>query len=231
MNLGTGIIGGRRVRLQFNQFSINAGGSSSISVGGLAFGDEHPTRRVFAVIGAVMFRSSGGPKSVTIGGVAATQHVQNSPAGGIGSAAFAGIWSASVPTGTTGTIAFNSGDGSNIGNVDIGVYSSYGQRDSAAFDTNAYADGSSGTGTLSLDIPQGGFVLACCCQSNTLVCTSSLSSSPALNSDAHDQTPNMQGRWGSSSLMAAASPLVLTGSFTNSGGGPFHSAGASASFR
>lgn len=231
MNLGTGIIAAGGVDLVFNQFSVNAGGSASISVGGLAFGEEHARRRVFAVIGANMFRSSGGPKSVTIGGVAATQHVQNAPAVTIQTGTFAGIWSAAIPSGTSGTIAFNSGNGSNLGNVDIAVYSSYRQRNVAAFDTSAYADGSSGSGNLNIDIPSGGFLLACCCQANTLVCTSSLSSTPALTSDAHDQTATIQGRWGSAMKMAAASPLTLSGSYTNSGGGPFHDGGCAASFR
>lgn len=234
MNLGTGIIGGARAPLLVHVHSQTnfAGGSGNptYTQTGCNFGSAHASRRIFLVIAPDMFVSSGGPKSVTIGGVAATLHVQSNWASG-STQQYAAIFSAAVPAGTSGTVFMSSGNGSNLGNVSFALYASYHQKNAAAFDVASNATSGAGAANISLDVPSLGFVLACHAQSNTLVCTTTMSAGQALTRDLHDQAPNTQGAWYSGSKLVPQSPMSLTAGYTNSGGGPFRNAAVAASFR
>jgi len=233
VRLGTGIIGGARIPLLVHVHSQTnfAGGSgaSSYTQSGCNFGSADASRRLFLVIAPLMFVSSGGPKNVTIGGVAATLHVQSNWASG-STQQYAAIFSAAVPAGANGTVFMSSGNGTNLGNVSFALYASYYQKNAAAFGTASNASVGTGAANISLNVPASGFVLACHAQSNTLVCTTTMSAGQALVRDLHDQAPNTQGAWYSGSKLIAQSPMSLTASYTNTGG-PFRDAAVAASFR
>jgi hypothetical protein len=80
--------------------------------------------------------------SVTVAGIAATRRVNSD---------HAQIWTATVPTGTTGTITVVSSSGTLNG---IGVYSLYGLSSEVPVDTDA------GSSSASVDVNSGGFVIA-----------------------------------------------------------------------
>jgi len=233
VRLGTGIIGAARVPLLVHVHSQTnfAGGSGnpSYTQTGCNFGTAHASRRIFLVIAPYMFVSSGGPKNVSIGGVAATLHAQSTWASGT-IQQYAAIFSAAVPSGASGTVYMDSGNGSNLGNVSFALYASYYQKNAAAFGAASNAASGSGQANISLNVPASGFVLACHAQSNTLVCTTTMSAGQALTRDLHDQSPNTQGAWYSGSKLIAQSPMSLIASFTNTGG-QFQNAAVAASFR
>lgn len=209
-----------------------AGGSSnpSYTQTGCNFGTADATRRLFLVIAPMMFVSSGGPKNVTIGGVAATLHVQD-----IGSFSTTGqytaIFSALVPTGTSGTVYMDSGNGSNLGNVSFALYASYNQKVATPFATSAIAGGlAAGPGDLSLNVPDGGFVLALHAISTaSSVSPITMVSDQPMVRDLHDTAANTQGAWYSGSGLVAQSPMSLTTTYII-GGNPLHDSGCAASF-
>lgn len=71
--------------------------SNSQSFSSVSFGAADPTRRIIVKT----FHADANVVSMTIGGVSATEHIK------IYDAETTSIWSASVPTGTTGTIVIN----------------------------------------------------------------------------------------------------------------------------
>jgi hypothetical protein len=122
------------------------------------FGEAHKTRRIFVIAGASNGTSGGGAvNSATIGGVAATIHLNNSQ-----NLIKSSIFSAIVPTGASGTISITYAAA--MFQHGIAVYSSYYLLDTAPFDT---ASDTSNALSFSLDIPDVGIIVAGGCWATT----------------------------------------------------------------
>jgi hypothetical protein len=77
-----------------------------LSQASVSFGDEHATRIIILAV-ATQDSAAVEPNAVSIGGVSATKR-----AGVVeGTGPCAGIWTAAVPTGTTGTVSIGVGSG------------------------------------------------------------------------------------------------------------------------
>lgn len=130
---------------------------SSYSLASVAIGTAAADRIVFVLV--TWASGNATPvtiSSATIGGVAATIHAQVTAVAtdAIGSA----ILSAAVPTGTTATIAITlSGSG---GSIDVGVLAVTGLSSQTPH-ASATATTSAGACSNSVNVPAGGFVLAC----------------------------------------------------------------------
>lgn len=124
------------------------------------FGDARADRRIFVAVHWWEGFPHETVSSATIGGVAATIHIQDGHSGG--STGFGcAIISAVVPTGTSGTIVITTSDNSNIGTVGINTFVTYGLASSSPFDTAfAEASGTATDLTDTINVPGGGFVLA-----------------------------------------------------------------------
>lgn len=121
---------------------------------GMNFGAANAKRRLIACVGVI----GDLPSSCTIGGVTATRHVEvESPFGSCRSI----IYSALVPTGTSGSVTLNGADGSSS----VALYSAINLISGLAYDT----DSDSGLSPLSVsvDVPQKGFLLATAYRSTT----------------------------------------------------------------
>lgn len=115
-------------------------------------GDADDARIVVAAIG--MRGDTTNVVSVTIGGVTATQVVEES----IGADASAVIYAAAVPTGTTADIVMRIDD--TVADQGISVYSMIGASGVAASDTATNADSFDDVTSLTLNVPQGGAAVA-----------------------------------------------------------------------
>lgn len=114
---------------------------------GMNFGAANAKRYLIACVGVL----GDLPSSCTIGGVTATRHVEvNSPFGNCRSI----IYSAAVPTGTSGSVTLNGANGMSS----VALYSAINLISGSASDT----DSDSGLSPLSMsvDVPQKGFLLA-----------------------------------------------------------------------
>lgn len=127
---------------------------------GVSFGAEAGNRRIFVAIGAgsstIGSTVNCQISAVTIGGIAATKHV-GLPAGNVNHVSE--IWSALVPTGTTGDVSITYINGTTGWNRwSLGVFRAVDLVSATPTDT----DSSTGTGALSatLDVAAGGFVIA-----------------------------------------------------------------------
>src|ERR1700761_7777896 len=94
-------------------FGSSASATNTWSFGGMSFGTPAANRYVVAVFGW----AGGAISAVTIGGIAATNVLQEL------SGANLQVWIAPVPTGSTGTVASN---GSGTGTVACSTYAIYG---------------------------------------------------------------------------------------------------------
>lgn len=221
----------RTPELVYNDLFSDLGQNlTSVTVNNVPFGTAHATRRVFALIGVGM--ASGATISgVTIGGVAATEHIQAQASGS--PAQTVGIFSALVPTGTTGTIFWTRSGGGDMDGAGVYCLSSYYQKNAAAYDTASDVTTGSGSTVCDVDVRARGFVLGVMKISNTLTATWSASGSgtgigllPESDTSANHQ---MSGVYGSN--LNAATPIAVRTSFSNSGGGPFQPPTVAASFR
>ncbi len=118
-----------------------------------ALGAAASDRRVVVGVTASQAVNNNTVSSVTIAGVAATQHVYHED--GTGAASRAALWSAPVPTGTTGdvVVTFASADD----RCGIGIWRMTG---AGASPVSTHADGTDGTGTTSITVPAGGVAVA-----------------------------------------------------------------------
>ncbi|CAN1724440.1 protein of unknown function [Hyphomicrobium sp. 1Nfss2.1] len=231
MILGTGIIGGAKPVLVYNDLLSDLGQNlTSVTVNSVPFGDEHSSRRVFAMIGVGMAEGSS-ISGVTIGGVTATQHVQAQATGS--PAQTLGIFSALVPTGTTGTIFWTRAGSGDMDGAGVFCLSSYYQRNAAAHDTASDVTGGSGSAVVDVNVKGGGFVLGLAKLSSSRVTTWSLSGSDAALSFLPEQDVSTDHQMAglSGSQLSAASPMAVRLSFSNSFGGPFKADCVAASFR
>ena len=125
---------------------------------GVAIGAANLTRRVVVIVHWFSTTTSAVTlSSATIAGIAATIHVQASPAGSTVSPGIA-IISALVPTGTTATIAFTLSTAAARGS--IGVFSAIDEGASSPFATASDGSLSSNALDVSLNAPSTGWVLA-----------------------------------------------------------------------
>lgn len=175
-----------------------------------AIGTAAADRRVFMAIhyGA----GSGGftISSATIAGVTGTQHVFTS----VGTTNFraTAIYSALVPTGTTGTMAVNfSGS---VGRCGIGIWSAYGLKNTTPFATT-----SSNVQPLSLSLarPPNGIAIGAWTSVTT---TTGNTTWTGLTEryDVVDETTTMETGADASGLYNGSSSFAITASVTNSSG-------------
>ncbi len=134
------------------------GVDAAITFTSQSIGAADAGRRVF--VGVLVAALQGlTVTSATIGGQAATIHASN---GADANEFFACIISAAVPTGTTADIILNLSE--TIADEiwsSIAVYRVLNLKSATAFDT-ASNDGADGSVSMSIDIPNGGFVIAGC---------------------------------------------------------------------
>jgi hypothetical protein len=123
---------------QLFEASFRDSKSGSNSWAGVALGPAQFDR---IIVVAASDQAGTDISAVTVAGIAATRRVDNG---------HAQIWTASVPTGTTGTISVTSSSGTLNG---IGVYSLYGLSSAVPFDTDT------GSNSVSLDVNAGGFAI------------------------------------------------------------------------
>ena len=231
MIIASGIIGGRKPLLVYNELRSDLGQNlTSVTVNNVTFGAEHSTRRVFALIGVGM-QDGSSISGVTIGGVAATQHVQVQASGLL--AQTMGIFSALVPSGADGTIFWTRSGGGDMDGAGVFCLSSYYQREAAAFDTASDVSSGNGSAVIDVNVKGGGFVLGVTKQNSSRAATWSIAGSGtgvSLLPDV-DNSPNhqMAGLYGSE--LAAATPIAVRLSFSNSFGDPFQADCVAASFR
>ncbi len=135
----------------------DTGNASSYSLASVAIGTAAADRIVFALVTWASDSSTQVTiSSATIGGVSATAHahVTTVASDAIGSA----IISAAVPTGTTATIAITlSGSG---GSLDVGVLAVTGLASQTPH-ASSTATTAAGACSTTVNVPAGGFVLAC----------------------------------------------------------------------
>jgi hypothetical protein len=178
-----------------------------MTVAGLSFGTESPTRRIVVGIACVNGTAAGEPSSCTIGGVAATLHASRPAPNGTTNAVVQ-IWSALVPTGTTGTVEWSvpSGD---IDGGSIYVWAAYDLASGTSTDTASGTQGGATTTIdLSLDVEAGGGVFAIAGTSGALAETWTWVGATKDGTD--DTTVNFQASGAHESDVAAAAPRTVT---------------------
>ena len=224
MKLGTGVIGGLNTRLVFCDSAHNLPvNMATQTVNGMSFGQPHVKRRVFVGL-AVVTATGVEPTVMTIGGVSATKHV--------GFARFglysltSQIWSAPVPTGTTGTVQF-SVPSNDIDGGSVYVWAGYDQSSPLALATRTADDLGSPSSDLSVDVAGGGFAIAVAISDHNLVWTFSFSS---LTIDDADLVPNFASAGASVSKAVSGAPRSIIATRTSTLG-TFGVTGVAASFR
>lgn len=152
--LGFGVGSGAQFSYAYVSNYSDATNTSSYSFAGCSLGTADSTRKVVVVIKGGDAGLGFTVSSVTVAGVAASLVVGDTSGN---SENRVEIWSAAVPSGTTGTIAVTwSGTKSQCG---IGVYAIYGAS-ASAYATGTSSSGTTTTHTSSIDIPAEGCVIA-----------------------------------------------------------------------
>ena len=123
---------------------------------GVSLGTAHTNRRIVVVSGANKVSSNRSISSMTIGGVSASFIVKATTSGG--TQATMEIWSAIVPTGTTGDIVVTGNAG--LGGCGIDVYRLIGANSVAAATLTDITDGGANDFSGSLYLPGGGVIIA-----------------------------------------------------------------------
>ncbi len=118
---------------------------SAVDIGGAGL-----TRRVFAWINPFEDDSGSSSVSATIGGIAATAHKTGNP----------GFFSAVVPTGATADIVATLSREAD--SVDLWTYVSYYLRSGTPTDSDSDSASKGDTASVTIDVSQGGIVLANC---------------------------------------------------------------------
>lgn len=119
------IVDGELPSVAFTYSVITAIGASSFNFTGASFGTARGNRTMIVAIG----NNNQAPTAVTIGGVTAAQQVvQNN-----GANTYTSIWTAAVPTGTSGTVAVTWAGV--VGGSCLGVWAAYALKSATATDT------------------------------------------------------------------------------------------------
>jgi hypothetical protein len=152
------IIGGKAQSLSFNGYANSGAFSASYSFGGMSLGQESSERLIVVCVANHSVNVPGAVTAVSVAGVAATRQ------GGTGPNPYTSIWSALVPTGTSGTVSLSLADKGT--DMTIAVYSVYG-----LFSTTAYHVTTThqiiGTGQLNLSVPARGMAIVIAVQDSS----------------------------------------------------------------
>jgi hypothetical protein len=171
------------------------------TVTSLNFGTADADRRI--VVGISAATDVGvSPDSMTIGGVTATRHANANFSGAFSHVSQ--LWSAAVPTGTSGTVEFSvpSGD---IDGGSVYVWALYGVEDTPA--DFAQATGAINTIDVSLDVPEGGCVFSVVTVNQAGAASFSF---VGVTEDSSDTTPNFQGAAGHAAGVSVGAPRTVT---------------------
>lgn len=206
MKLGTGVIGGKLPSVVYtNSYAYNSNIATTHNYTSVPFSAAASSRLLVARF-YVLVSSGNAPNACTMGGVTATLVRQSSATG----SAFSQLWSAPVPTGTSGTISLTRN--ANMLNSAVTLWAVYDLKSMTAHDT---AYGSFGHPiTASVNVPSNGVVIGAL----TVGSLSTLTWS-GLGEDFDQQygpsgTTRISGA--SASRLPAASPLNVT--VTSAGG-------------
>lgn len=193
---------------------------SSFTFTSVAIGTAAANR---TVIVSASIRCVGGDTitGVTVGGVTAA--LAKSQANNVTNSSFSSIWTATVPSGTTGNIVLT------LVGVDtcipaIGVWSAYGLTSNTP--TATAGSTSSSSQTLSVNVSAGGIVIG---SSYGFSASSITWSGLTRDYDQVTLATTQQQSGASASAQPAASPLAITATIPSAGGG--EASGVAASFR
>lgn len=198
--------------LTFLQVTEDTGNNSSYSFASQSFGTADATRRVVVVATWAATSSSLTLSNPTIGGVAATIHTQ------IGSNPNIGIFSALVPTGTSGTIAFDLG--ATAARASIAVYRAV-NSGASPFATASDTTMSSNVLSTTIDIPQGGWVVA---GATTLILSGNTHTWVGVNEDYDSPYGDAAGRaktGGFASGLSSQTGRTISATVSGTGSGGF----------
>lgn len=188
-------------------------------------GEANDTRRIFVTIG---FSGVGGAEltinSVTIGGVSATIHTQDTNRHSGNSSLWANaIVSAVVPTGTTGDIVIDWSGASN-GTVTIGVFRAVGLVGGIIDADSGHNVGAGSGHSISVNVPAEGVIISmaggkCAGSATTVTLTSpsplsydnALSDGSILRDQAADPTTNVQGSISGTDCNIGVASVTWTG--------------------
>lgn len=142
-------------------FATDLTDSSNYSISDMEFGPAHAARRIIVPFAGRSVDNPRSLQSASIGGVSATVHIFRANDNANSQNGHAGIISALVPTGTTGTVnvVFNF---PGLTELVIGVIRAVNLASGSAFDT-APSSGGDGQFSMSLDVPTRGIVVAAAC--------------------------------------------------------------------
>lgn len=131
--------------------------SSPWTISGVNFGTPRSDRVIILGVGT----ATDTVTSVTIGGVSASLAAGSRLSGASPFPLTMGIYSAAVPSGTSGNIVMTaSGSSPTFGNPAFSVYAAYGLLSATSVDGDASL-GSGGTNSGSVNVPVNGFAIAC----------------------------------------------------------------------
>jgi hypothetical protein len=140
--------------LEFIASTADASNLVTYTFAGQSFGVATPSRRIIVAASLSAFDSDTAI-AVTIGGISATVHVSTINSGNTRNGA-AAIASAAVPTGTSGSVVVDITPNGARSCV-ISVYRATDLSNGTPFDTASASD----AGSLLIDIPANGFLIAC----------------------------------------------------------------------
>lgn len=191
--------------------------TSTHTISAAAIGTAAADRRVFCVV----YWLANTPKalvSATIGGVAATIHVQSTGQSTSGFYSHAAIISAPLAAGTTADVVVVITSGSSDYNVWVASYAAYGLASSTAGDTASDTSLTfGGTGSVTIDVTEDGILLAGMIEYSDA--TGFTVGGTAGAAENHDTSLFSSRRAVSASLDVAATAAGQTVSFTRTGGG------------
>ena len=176
---------------------------TSYTNNGVPFGPASPRRRIF--VGVPVTSVNAFPDVMTIGGVSANVAVQVQQGAG---STRCQIWSAIVPTGTSGTVFYSISSGDMDGSA-IYVWSAYDLKDSVPYATAIYNSGGSAA-NVSVNTLGNGIVIALARISNLNPNTITFS---GVSNDSQTSTPSNIHTGGHAGLVLAETPRVITASW------------------
>ena len=161
--MGAGGGGPSNVSVVFTDESSDTADTTSYSFASQSFGDASSTRQIVICVALWRPFNAGSISSLTVGGVSASLVKAQGSAGEVGQRVE--MWSADVPTGTTGTVVVTTSVSFRA--CAIGVFALYGA-DSTANDTGGDSSNSVGSAVMTdtINIPENGGLIGCAMQNN-----------------------------------------------------------------
>ena len=147
--------------ISYQTSKVSGSTTTSYSFASTAFGAAQADRLIVVTVSGLIAPSSGTGHitGVTVGGITATEVIQDVTFGG-GNSVHCGIYVASVPTGTTGTVVVTTKASGSISRAGIGVFAVYGANATA---TDSDSDTGTSTKTCVVNVPAGGVVIGVTC--------------------------------------------------------------------